>query len=117
MLSPVFARVQRGQAEVVASVITEAELLVRPNREGNLEATERIADLLSEDGISVLPVTRQIARSAALLRARHGLKLPDAIIVATAIGARCDVIVGNDDRWHRIGEIPYVHLEDVGASA
>lgn len=87
-------------------------MLVRPQREGDVEAIERIADLLSEDGISVVPFDRPAARAAASLRAHHGLKLPDAIIVATALEAGCDVIVGNDNRWHRIKDIAYVHLDD-----
>jgi len=117
LLTPLFERVQRRQAEVIASVITEAELLVRPSQQGDQEALERIAGLLSEDGISVLPVSRPTARSAAVLRARNGLKLPDAIIVATAVGAGCDLIVGNDGRWRRLTEVPYLHLEDVVSTA
>ena len=86
-------------------------------REGNVEAIERIADLLSEDGLEVVPVFRPTARAAAELRARHGLKLPDAIIVATALAAGCDVIVGNDKEWRKLQEIPYVRLDDVVSSA
>lgn len=112
-MSRLFGRVQRREAEVVVSVVTEAELLVRPHREGDTEAIERIAGLLSEDGIHVFALGRPAARSAAELRARHGLKLPDAIIVATALAAGCDAIVGNDGHWRRIKEIPYLHLDDL----
>ena len=112
-----FRRVQQGQASLIVSTITEAELLVRPEREDDAEARQRIADLLSEDGIYVAGVDRRIARRAAALRARIGKQksvgLPDAIIVATAIETRCDVIVGNDKNW--IGwtqEVPYVYLDE-----
>jgi predicted nucleic acid-binding protein len=99
---------------VIASVITEAELLVRPERVGDQAAIQRIGDLLSEPGIEVAEVTRRMARRAAALRSRNSLKLPDAIIVATAIETRCEAIIGNDQAWaaSRV-EINYVLLDDV----
>src|SRR5947208_1525325 len=42
VLVPLFQRVQAGQAFVIASVITEAELLVRPERAGDQNAIQRI---------------------------------------------------------------------------
>jgi predicted nucleic acid-binding protein len=107
----------QGQAGIIASVITESELLVRPEREGKQEAIERIRDLLSEDGIYVAEVNRRIGRRAATiraaaLRAGAGFKLPDAIIIATAIETGCDVIVSRDGGWRRITEIPIVNLDD-----
>jgi predicted nucleic acid-binding protein len=116
--------VQRGQASIIASVITESELLVRPERDGNRDAIERITDLLSEDGIFVVDVDHRIARRAAALRGAalreaakrtekgSGFKLPDAIIIATAIETGCDVIVSRDGGWRRVTDIPIVHLDD-----
>ncbi|HEX5369865.1 MAG TPA: PIN domain-containing protein [Dehalococcoidia bacterium] len=114
VLVPVFRRIQEGTLRVIVSVITEAELLVRPERDANEEARERIADLLSEDGIEVVPVERRIARRAAALRGRTRLKLADAIIVATAIETGCDAIVGNDGEWaKKTIDFPFIRLDDV----
>ncbi len=55
---------------MIVSAITEAELLVRPSREGNAAALEKIEDFLSEDGIYVAEVTRPVARRAAKMQAR-----------------------------------------------
>ena len=107
---------QRGDASVIVSVITEAELIVKPEKDGNTEAIERIGDLLSEDGIYVIDVNRRIARKAASLRAQSGLKLPDAIIVATAIQTACEAVVGNDGAWRRLTEIPFVDLGELAKS-
>ena len=115
-LIPLLQRVQRGEANLIVSVITEAELLVRPQREGDLEAIERIGDLLSEDGIYVVGVDRRIARRTASLRAEKRLRLADAIIVATAIETECEAIVGNDGDWRRLNEIPFVCLDDLAAA-
>ena len=56
----------------------------------NASRFKRIADLLSEDGIDVVTVNRTIARHAAIFElpaatGRKKLKLPDAIIIATAL--------------------------------
>jgi len=105
--------VQRGDTSLIVSVITEAELLVKPEKDGNNDAIERISDLLSEDGFYVIDVNRRIARKAASLRAQSGLKLPDAIIVATAIQTACDAVVGNDGAWRKLTEIPFVDLGEL----
>jgi predicted nucleic acid-binding protein len=109
-------RVQRREASIIVSTITETELLIRPKRFGDREAEERINDLLSEDGFTVVPVDRPIARQAAELRARHNLALADAIIVATAVVTRCEAVVSNDGKWKRVTEIPFVHLDEVAGN-
>ena len=109
-----FRRVQAGNLSIIASAITEAELQVRPERDGNEAAKERIGDLLTKHGIYVVGVDRRIARGAAALRGRTILKLPDAIIVATALETDCDAIVGNDGKWAKKDvEIPFIWLDDV----
>jgi len=119
LLLPAFRRVQRGDAAIFVSVVTEAELLVRAERDQSQQARERLMDLLSEDGIYVINTDRRIARRAAVIRGaalRQGtdkkLAIPDAIIIATAIETGCDAIVGNDAAWRGRTEIPYVYLKD-----
>jgi predicted nucleic acid-binding protein len=114
VLLPVFRRVQAGSLSIIVSAITEAELLVKPERDGNEAAQERIADLLSENGIYVIGVDRRIARRAAAIRAHARLKLPDAIIVATGLETDCEAIVGNDGQWSKKDvDIPFIRLDDV----
>jgi predicted nucleic acid-binding protein len=113
VLLPVFRRIQSGEAGLMVSVVTESELLVRPERDRDEAAIERIGDLLSEDGIYVVNVDRRIGRRAARLRAENRSALPDAIIVATAIETGCDAIVTNDGNWRRVTDIPVVILDEV----
>jgi len=114
-----FQRVESGQARIVISAISEAEILVRPMMEQNELAIERIADLLSEEGIDVVEVDRAIARRSAHLRAaskRAGskpLKLPDAMIVATALDTGCDLVLGNDREWKKLEGLPFLLLDDI----
>lgn len=97
LLEPLFEIVENGQIKVNLSVITEAELLVKPYRENNVKAVKDV-QLLTEDfpNIEVIPVTRKIARDAAKIRSSLVLKLPDAIIISTAVNTNSDVIIGND---------------------
>jgi predicted nucleic acid-binding protein len=44
----------------------------------------------------VIPIDRSILVDAAHYRARLGIKLPDAIHVATAVAAGCEIFLSND---------------------
>ena len=113
-LDPLFAAVAAGEIQAVFSVVTEAEVRVRPLRDGKSEELARIATLFSGRHVNVVHADREIARAAAALRADMNLELPDAIIVATAIVSGCDALVGNDKTCaRRITEIPYVYLDEV----
>ena len=75
-------RLLQGADSLSISVVTYSEALVYPFEEDNYEAMSLgIQTLVSE----IHDVTRSIATKAAQLRAASKLKLPDALISATAI--------------------------------
>ena len=80
-----------------------AECLVSPNRRGP-EAVDIVDEFLDALPADIAPATRVIAAIAASLRATHGpaLRLPDALVVATAIVLKADRIVTTDSRWPRL---------------
>jgi hypothetical protein len=39
--------------------------------------------------------------------------MPDAMIAATAIVARCDLVVGNDREWKKVEGLPFLFLGDI----
>ncbi len=95
--------IERGDAlSVPASAY--AECLVGPARRGR-EAMRAVDDFLSDLPAEVEPITRQVATRAAQLRARHGrrLRLPDALVLATALHLRADRVVTTDSGWPRAG--------------
>lgn len=101
-----------GRREGVVSVITEIELLIRPLRDGTSQDVERVRVLL--DALDVVELDREIASVTAGIRSTIGLKVPDATIVATALVAGCDAIVGNDRLCaKRVKEIQYLLLDDL----
>lgn len=109
--------VRFGKRIGVLSVITEIELLVRPLRDGTWHDVERVRVLLDAPGLAVVELDREIASLAAEIRARTGLRLPDATVVATAQVTGCDAVIGNDRVCaDRSKEVPYLLLDDlVGA--
>jgi predicted nucleic acid-binding protein len=80
-----------------------AEVLVAPLRAGEQQA-HRVDDFLDAVPIDVRAATRSICRHAARLRAEHGrLRLPDALVVATAIELDAASVVTTDGRWPDLG--------------
>jgi len=90
------AQGRRDALALPASVF--AELLVGPTRAGAaaLRSVERFLDAL---GATVLPIDRSIARRAAALRVTGRLRLPDALVVATAIEVGADRLLTTDRGW------------------
>jgi predicted nucleic acid-binding protein len=81
-----------------------AEILVAPLRQSATRG-KAVDDFLEALPASVEPATREIARRAAELRARHGtrLRLPDALVVATAIALEARRVITTDARWPDLG--------------
>ena len=86
-------------SEFAISPLVRFECLVGPMRSGNLqlqrhyeEGLRQFRQLAMPDAVYVLGAT---------LRARHGLKPPDALHLATAQWHRCDALWTHDTRLGR----------------
>lgn len=89
--------IERSRIKAFTSELTLAECLVKPMADRNADTVAAYLTFL--DGrpeLPVLPVSRAILLEAARLRAETGIKLPDAIHMATASAANCDVFLTND---------------------
>ena len=84
----------RGYRSVVGAI----ELLVRPLRTGMEEFTFMHTFLTIFPNLTLLPVDLSVALQAANIRAVTSLRVPDAILVASALLAGCEAIVTNDER-------------------
>ncbi len=86
--------------ELVIPVSAYAECLVSPSRSGPaaIATVDRFLDTLPA---RIQPASRAIGAAAALLRASNGpsLRLPDALVVATAVELEADRIITTDSRW------------------
>ena len=90
------------------------ELLVHPYRNNDINRVNTIYALTSTyPHLSWVPPTLALADQAARLRAKYGLRTPDAIQVATAISAGATGFVGNDNGFKRVTEVEILLLDDV----
>ncbi len=81
------------------SELTLSELLVVPMRDGNSALAHYYSNVLSDnEWLHACPITKPILVSAAGLRAdRKGLRLPDAIHLATALATDCSHFLTEDN--------------------
>jgi predicted nucleic acid-binding protein len=72
--------------------------------------------LLLSSEIQLMPITLDILKQAAQLRAITNLKTPDAIHAATALASGCVQLITNDDDLRRVHGLSIVVLREVAAS-
>lgn len=99
------AKVELGSRtgdELVIGASVYAEVLVGPMRSGR-RAMTRLEQFIADFAIRVEPLTADVARRAARLRATTPtLRLPDALSIALADSLGADVILTGDERWPRV---------------
>jgi predicted nucleic acid-binding protein len=83
------------------SIVSAAEMLVRPIQAGDHRLTLVSDFLQSFPNLHMLDATFDVALQAANVRALTRLALPDALLIGTAVLAGCEAIVTNDERWSR----------------
>ncbi len=111
----VLEAVSGGLVGAVASELVLLELLVAPLRKGAQDVADEIEmALLHFPHLQLAPVTRGVLVRAAEIRARYGLRAPDAIMVATAVESGATLAVTNDDAWRKVEELEVMVLRDLG---
>jgi predicted nucleic acid-binding protein len=115
--APLWDALDNGTARLATSELTLLEVLVKPIRDGNAALVNLFRDvLLGTAGLTCLPVTRPVLESAAGLRARHGLRTPDAVHAACALAAGCPLFVTNDAAFRRVPGLNVAVLSEVVAA-
>ncbi|MEO8264060.1 MAG: PIN domain-containing protein [Ilumatobacteraceae bacterium] len=98
--------VQNGDRLALAASAL-AECLVGPARRGEL-AIHLVRNLVDRLPISIIPLDAEIATTAARLRAaRRALRLPDALVIATAIDRAADQLITTDRKWPTAKALKY----------
>lgn len=92
--APLFERHANGELALAVTTITIAEVLTGPLKAGEEALARRYRAVL--DAWQVVNFTSDIAESAARLRAKYRLKLPDAIQLASALEINADALVTHD---------------------
>lgn len=80
------------------SRLSMLECLVKPLRDQNSANVERYRGFFASTGLQIIEVSSQVLETATLLRARHGLRIPDAIQAASAMSVKGPVILLSGDK-------------------
>jgi len=88
--------------ELLIPLSVYAEILVAPYRRGETAVAE-VETFLADFSIRVEAMTPSIARAAAQLRSTsRSMRLPDALVLATADALEADSLLSGDESWSRI---------------
>jgi predicted nucleic acid-binding protein len=98
--TPVFQRHANGELLIAITTITIAEVLTGPLKAGEEALAKRYRNVL--EAWQVVELNAEIAESAARLRARYGLKLPDAIQLASALAINADALITHDRDFSKV---------------
>ena len=98
----IFSRLSdRGDLLLVSS-LSVGEVLVKPIETGNRALEAQYRSLFDDPGALVLSFDRKAGEIFALIRQNRAIKAPDAIQLATAASAGCDLFITNDERLAKV---------------
>ncbi len=111
-VEPLIDRIVEGKAIGITSYVTLLELLVKPIKEERFDLVEQYKTILMTQ-LEMVPLDESVSLRAAELRAKYGIKTPDAIQLASVIFKNGDVFITNDERLDAVEEIKVLILRDI----
>jgi predicted nucleic acid-binding protein len=103
----VLSKFMKAEDEGIISTITVAEILTGFYIAGDVDKAAKVKKLLNDltlNSFKIVPVTFEIADLAANFRAKRGGRLPDALIVATALNQKASLIYSQDKDLQRFNK-------------
>ncbi len=108
-----FEMVESGRLEGVTSTITLMEILVKPKREGRNDAVEEYKFLLQTfPNLKIRPVDVEVAEKAAGIRAKYGVRPPDALQIGAALAEKAEAFITNDHKLKKVREIEIIVMKE-----
>jgi len=111
-IEPLIEKIADGKATGITSYVTLLELLVKPIREGRSDLVGQYKTILTGQ-LEMVPMDEAVSIKAAELRAKYGIRTPDAIQLASVIHKKGDVFITNDRGLKDVKEIKVLILEDI----
>lgn len=96
-------------AGFAVSRLSMMECLVKPLREQNSADIDRYRAFFVSAGLQIVEVSAQVIETATMLRARHGLRTPDAIQAASAMSITGPVTFLTGDK--HFGKVPGLNVQ------
>jgi len=113
LMTEIWEHVEAGNIRVVTSELSLLEVLVHPVRNKDHDLIHAYESLLTASQMSLVPITTDVLRLAANIRATQNFKTPDAIHAATASLAGCSHFVTNDPTFRRLDAAEVVVLREL----
>ena len=114
LLQPLWDAAAQRTFQVISSDLALLEVLVKPLQLGDTVLVQLYRDLLTaSQETRLIPISRAVIEAAARLRATTGIKTPDAIHAASALGEGVALFVSNDPVYRRIPGLPVTILDDL----
>ena len=107
----IFDSIENQQFNAAISTIVVAEVLVGFYQSNNLSEKEKFLKKI-QIYYEILPVSFQISEKGAEIRAKKGLKLPDALIYASGLAAKADLLISNDNPLGKKASLPVFTPEE-----
>lgn len=105
--------IESGAVRGSMSTVAQTEILVGPARSADPTVFELAAQELRDLRIAKNPLTARIAEDAAWVRGQTGLRLPDAVHIATARASGATALVTNDRRIRSRVGLEVYYLDDL----
>lgn len=91
------------------SHLSMMECLVKPLRDQNSADIDRYRSFFSSTGLQIIEISALVIETATMLRARHGLRTPDAIQAASALSIKGPVTFLTGDKQFR--KVPGLNVQ------
>jgi predicted nucleic acid-binding protein len=111
-IEPFIEKIADGKAMGITSYVTLLELLVKPIRKGRSDLVDQYKTILTGQ-LEMVPMDEAVSIKAAELRAKYGIRTPDAIQLASVIHMKGDIFITNDMGLKDVEEIKVLILEDI----
>lgn len=108
-----FEMIENEALRAITSTLTLAEILVKPIELGDLVARDDYKyTLINFPNLTLCEISADIAEEAAHLNARYGIRLPDALQLATSIYQRAQAFLTNDQSLKKVRETEVLIIDD-----
>lgn len=115
LLKGFFKKNKEGEIKIVTSTITLLELLVQPLKQSRNDLIEKYKKIFEEsENIELIDLSPEISEISAKIRAKKGIRTPDAVHIGTSIYCNADFFLTNDKRLKSVEDISIVILDENG---
>lgn len=110
----IFENIEKGGLEAITSTVTVVECLTKPLKKSDFPLVAKYKTAFRNfPNLEVIPLSMEVAEKAASIRARYGLKTPDAIQIAIGVLRKARAFVTNDLNFKEVESIRVIQLSSL----